>query len=605
MVTISSATDWEARFRIPRTLWARVARRAPERGLVASSVTGAYQLHRWSPSSGAMTALTDNPVGRAEGWLSPDGRWVVWHEDEAGDEHGRFVAQSWDGERRVVVAGDQPEGYAFTAAFSPDGSRFAAPLLAGDDWRLLLVDWSPDGPGSARLVEAGTGFVSDIAVDDTGLIACTTTGDAGGLETSVRITDASGAVLRTIEHPGAAVSTVAFAPDRSRRLLAATTRSGRLRPLVVGHDGKEREFDLPDVDGDLQPTAWSPGGARVILLGSSRSTTALSVLDVATGTVRAVPHAPGAVAIGSPKTDAASYLDDGSILTTVEDGTRPPSVVALDPETGAILRTLIPATEGPVSRPWRSVDIPSTDGAVVQGWLAVPGGTGPFPTILDVHGGPEDQENDRYFPAAQAWLDRGYAVLTLNYRGSRGFGRDFEQSIWGDPGRRELDDMVAARGLLVEQGIADPAAVVPSGGSYGGYLTLLAMTGRPDLWAAGVAYVAIADWTLMYEDGEALRAYQEGLFGGGPSDRPERYAKASPITRVADLRAPLLIIQGRNDPRCPPRQLEAFADAAHALGLPVEVDWFDAGHGHGDAGQRIAWQARAMDFVDRALGRAH
>lgn len=600
-VTVSA---WEERFRVPRTLWARVAPGAPDRGLAASSATGVYQLHRWSPDTGVMAALTDSDTGRTDGWLSPDGGWVVWHEDQAGDEHGRFVARPWDGGAPVVVAGDHPAGYAFTAAFSPDGSRFAAPLLAGDEWRLLLVPWTAAGPGEARLVDAGPGFVTDIAVDDTGTVACATTGERGGLETSVRVTDWSGTMLFAIEHPGAAVSVVAYAPDGSRRLLAATTRSGRLRPLVVQPDGTEQPFDLPHLPGDLQPTAWSRDGGRVILLGSDRSATALSVLDVATGAVRAVPHAPGAVAIGSPKADAASCLEDGTILTTLEDGTRPPSVVALDPGTGAVVRTLIPAGAGPESRPWRSVDIPSTDGAVAQGWLAVPGGTGPFPTVLDVHGGPEDQENDRYFPAAQAWLDRGYAFLTLNYRGSRGFGRDFEQSIWGDPGRRELDDMVAARRLLVDEGIAVPDAVVVTGGSYGGYLTLLALTGRPDLWAAGIAYVAIADWTLMYEDGEALRAYQEGLFGGGPLEQAERYAGASPITRVAGLRAPLLIVQGRNDPRCPPRQLEAFADAAHALGLPVEVDWYDAGHGHGGAAQRIAWQARAMEFADRALGRA-
>jgi dipeptidyl aminopeptidase/acylaminoacyl peptidase len=378
--------------------------------------------------------------------------------------------------------------------------------------------------------------------------------------------------------------------------------TGWRRPVVIDREGRESRFDLPAIEGDLQPTAWFGEGAAVILLGSERSATRLYTLAVADGAITRVPHPPGALAIGSTPVDAAMPLPDGRILTTLEDGTALPRVVALEAATGEAT-TLIAAPSVPRSRPWRSIDIPSTDGAVVQGWLATPDGPAPFPTIIDIHGGPADQENDRFAPANQAWLDRGYAVLMLNYRGSSGFGRAFESAIWGDPGRRELDDVVAARAALIDLGVADPGAVVPSGGSYGGYLTLLALTHRPSLWAAGVAYVAIADWTLMWEDGEALRAYQEALFGGPPALLPERYAEASPMSRVEDLRAPLLIMQGRSDPRCPPRQIERFADAARALGRTVEVDWFDAGHGHGGTAQRIAWQRRAMDFVDAALGR--
>ncbi|HEY4753819.1 MAG TPA: prolyl oligopeptidase family serine peptidase, partial [Candidatus Limnocylindrales bacterium] len=139
------------------------------------------------------------------------------------------------------------------------------------------------------------------------------------------------------------------------------------------------------------------------------------------------------------------------------------------------------------------------------------------------------------------------------------------------------------------------------GGSYGGYLTLQALTHRPDLWAAGIGLVAIADWVQMWEEGDALRAYDEGLFGGTPADRPEAYRAASPLTRAADLRAPLLVIQGRNDPRCPPRQMERFVEAVRATGGPLEIDWFDAGHGHGAIEQRIAWQRRAMAFAAAAL----
>jgi dipeptidyl aminopeptidase/acylaminoacyl peptidase len=267
-----------------------------------------------------------------------------------------------------------------------------------------------------------------------------------------------------------------------------------------------------------------------------------------------------------------------------------------------VLETLIPTTPVPASRPLRALDIPTTDGVIAQGWLMTPDGPGPFPTILDIHGGPQGHELDRYDPDAQAWVERGFAFFTLNYRGSTGFGRDYEQAIWGNVGRFELADMVAARETLVGAGIADPERIVLQGGSYGGYLTLLGLGRRPDLWAGGVAHVAIADWRRMYEDGESLRDYQAALFGGTPDETPELHTEASPVTYVDRLAAPLLIVQGRNDARCPARQMEDYVALAERFGKDVTIDWFDAGHGHGATETRIAWCRRAIEFVESKLG---
>ena len=204
-----------------------------------------------------------------------------------------------------------------------------------------------------------------------------------------------------------------------------------------------------------------------------------------------------------------------------------------------------------------------------------------FPTILETHGGPQANETDRFNAEAQAWVDQGFAFLTLNYRGSTGFGRDYEQAIWGRVGELETDDLAAAHAFLVEHGIARPDAIVLTGGSYGGYLTLLGLGRLPELWAGGVAYVAIADWRLMWEDGESLREYQEAMFEGTPEEKPELHATASPITYVDRVAAPLRMVQGRNDARCPARQAEVYISAAERAGKTIEVEWFDAGHGHG------------------------
>src|SRR5207244_1817755 len=125
-------------------------------------------------------------------------------------------------------------------------------------------------------------------------------------------------------------------------------------------------------------------------------------------------------------------------------------------------------------------------------------------------------------------------------------------------------------------GIARPDAILLTGASYGGYLTLLALGMRPDLWAGGMAEVAIADWTIQYEDtAPTLRGYQVALFGGTPTERPDAYQASSPITYVDRVAAPVLVIQGRNDTRCPSRPMELYEARLRALGKPVEVIWVD------------------------------
>jgi dipeptidyl aminopeptidase/acylaminoacyl peptidase len=219
-----------------------------------------------------------------------------------------------------------------------------------------------------------------------------------------------------------------------------------------------------------------------------------------------------------------------------------------------------------------------------------------------MHGGPEAATMESFSPSSQAWLDHGYAWLSINYRGSTTFGRDFQQAIWGHLGDGEVEDMAAAHGWLVREGIARPDQILLTGWSYGGYLTLLALGKRPELWAAGLAGIAIADWFLMYEDQADLgRAYQVSLFGGTPQERPAQHAASSPITYAEAVRAPVLIIQGRNDTRTPARQVERYVDRLRTLGKTVELHWFDAGHLGAGVEQAIAHQELMLHFAYRVL----
>ena len=538
-------------------------------------------------------ALTAFPTGKTQAWISPDGEQVIWHADQAGDEVGHFVATPWSGGDVVDLTPDLPGYASFAAAISADGT-FAASIIGPDRVQLAIVPASQP----PTLLDPGPGFVTGLALGPDGTIAYSTTAGRG-LETVLRTLDgATGEPRLDLDHAPGALRVLAYSD--SGRLVASTSRGGAERPIVIEPDGAVRDFPFEDEPGDLTPYDVSADGRTVLIIGAHRTVERLALLDVETGALRTLPGITGD--LGSWGGTGTFIRADGKVVVTREDATMLPEVLLVDPADGSVIETLIPATPVPPSRPLRSLDVPTTDGAVAQGWLMTPDGAGPFPTILDIHGGPQGHELDRFDPEAQAWVDRGFAFFTVNYRGSTGFGRAYEQAIWGNVGRYELDDLVAARATLVDLGLADPERVVLNGGSYGGYLTLLGLGRRPDLWAAGVAYVAIADWRLMYEDGESLREYQVALFGGTPDEQPELTTESSPVTYVDSLAAPLLIVQGRNDARCPARQIEGYIARAEALGKDITVDWFDAGHGHGATQTRIDWCRRAIEFVESKLG---
>jgi len=210
-------------------------------------------------------------------------------------------------------------------------------------------------------------------------------------------------------------------------------------------------------------------------------------------------------------------------------------------------------------------------------------------------------QSDVFSPGSQSWLDHGFAYMAVNYRGSTGFGAPFQEKIRGQPGYWELEDIVAARSWLVQQQIAQPEQLFLTGWSYGGYLTLYALGKRPDLWAGGMAGIAIADFGITDEEESTIRSYLRLLLGGSLAEIPEQYRESSALTYVNSVKAPVLIIQGRNDSRAPAHAVEVYEERMKALNKSIEVYWFEAGHGSSDVEEQIHWQELLLQFVYRHL----
>lgn len=268
---------------------------------------------------------------------------------------------------------------------------------------------------------------------------------------------------------------------------------------------------------------------------------------------------------------------------------------------------LDPATLAPT----KAITLRSRDGLDLHGYLTLPIGVPPtnLPLVLTVHGGPWTRDSWMFSPALQLLANRGYAVLQVNFRGSTGFGKAFTKAAIGEFAGKMHDDLIDGVNWAVDQGYADPNRVAIFGGSYGGYATLVGITFTPDVFAAAIDYVGISDLSnFMRTLPEIARPHLANnwhLFVGNPDD-PEQLADMlarSPITKVDQIRTPLLVIQGANDARVVQAESDNLVEALRGRG--VEVEYMvknDEGHGFVNPNNVIEMFKAVDRFLAQHLG---
>jgi dipeptidyl aminopeptidase/acylaminoacyl peptidase len=397
--------------------------------------------------------------------------------------------------------------------------------------------------------------------------------------------------------PGRGLTALAFAPvPGDQRLLLQHERRGREELLlwdVVTDTETELVIDLPgELVADFTPDArallvWHTHAARTRLLRYDLSTGALTALDTAPGCV-----------------GSAEVRPDGTVEYSVSSAAQPPSVHALHPDGTDRVLLVPPGDPAPPSVPVEDLWVDGPGGRV-HALVSRPGDVAaPAPAVVSLHGGPHAADEDRFSAFRAMWVDAGFVVIEINYRGSTGYGSAWRDAIEGRPGLTELEDVAAVVDACVAAGGVDPARVVVEGWSWGGYLALLAAGTQPDRWAGALAGVPVADYLTAYADEmEPLRAFDRALFGGSPEEKPEAYRAASPLTYVAAVTAPVLVLAGENDPRCPIRQVENYLAALAAAGrVRYAVSRFDAGHGSLVVEETMRHAATEVAFAREACG---
>jgi len=241
-------------------------------------------------------------------------------------------------------------------------------------------------------------------------------------------------------------------------------------------------------------------------------------------------------------------------------------------------------------------------------YLTRPPGMDPkkLPLVLLIHGGPWDRDSDVYDPEVQFLANRGYAVLQANYRGSTGFGIKFFNAGNLQVGLGMVEDVLDAVRWAVDQGIADPKRVAAMGGSMGGFATLRALEMRPDLFACGVDEFGPADEAVSFRSSPS---YWSNILArwrrrAGDADHDENWnRKISPLFHVDAIRAPLLIVQGKNDPRVTMANADAMVAALRKAKRDVTyVVYPDEGHGFARPENQFDFYGRGEEFLAKHLG---
>ncbi|MCF3960437.1 S9 family peptidase [Streptomyces fuscigenes] len=590
--------DWEKRFRAPRVSLPDWAEDAPDKALFVSNATGTYELYAWDRATGAQRQATDRPNGTTDGVLAPDGASIWWFSDTDGDEFGVWMRQPFEG---------RPDGGADEPAVPGLAPSFPAGLALGRSG-LAAVGRSTDEDGTTIHVVRGAGEapveiyrhresagVGDLSYDGD-LLAIEHTEHGDAMHSALRVVRLDGTTVAELDDTEGGtrelgLEVLGFSPVAGdSRLLVGHQRRGRWEPMVWNPLTGEQSDLAIELPGDLG-AEWYPDGSGLLVEHSYEARSELWRYDMAGHALERVETPAGSVS-------GATARPDGSVEYLWSSAAQPPTVRST---TGrAVLDA--PGYKAPESVPVEDAWVEGPGGRV-HALVQRPAGTsGPLPTVFEIHGGPTWHDSDAFAAGPAAWVDHGFAVVRVNYRGSTGYGRDWTDALKHRVGLIELEDIAAVREWAVSSGLADPNRLVLAGGSWGGYLTLLGLGTQPDAWAVGLAAVPVADYVTAYHDEmEALKAMDRTLLGGTPEEVPERFEASSPLTYVDAVRAPVYISAGVNDPRCPIKQVENYVDRLASRGAVHEVYRYDAGHGSLVVEERIKQVRLELEFAAKHL----
>ena len=584
--------DWIRRFTAPTLGFPAWNDDAPERLAMVGNQEGSWQAWGHDRTDGSWRRLSDEPVGVESLWVLPDGR-VAWWRDRTGDERGALVAVAFTGGTPEPVFPEVPEGWLTGLSF--EAGRSALSVEVDGKYRVYLVE--PDGATrelAAFARAAGVGSLEPGAgggLSADGTLACIWHSEDGDiLHASLRVLDAdTGAVVGVIADDGRNLQPAAWSPVPGDQRLAFTSELGDFeRPAIWDLSTGRRSDVTIDLPGAVFPVQWWPDG-ELLVRHEVEGRAQLLRLDPATGATTALTELVGDI-------DASGLRPDGQVWYRISDSVHPVRLV----DTGGTIVAQAPGAVAPAGRAYASRFAANQHGDRIHMFVVTPEGEGPFPTVLNIHGGPEWHERDRFDPETQAFVDSGYAVALVNYRGSTGYGVAFREALIGRVCLAESEDILACLDALIADGTTDPTRAYWSGWSWGGCLACFHAGAHPDRFRAIFAGIPAGDFVAAHwASAPELQAWDDAVYGGSPDEVPGSYRQSDPMTYVENVTAPVLVIAGDHDPRCPIEGVTPWVEAVRAHGGSVEVHTYNAGHHTNSMADQVTHMRWVLDFFAR------
>ncbi|QBB72003.1 S9 family peptidase [Pseudolysobacter antarcticus] len=572
--------------------------------VVSTNLTGRYNLWRVSAAGSWPIQLAQSDDSQTGAVWSPDGKWIAFQSDHGGGEIFDLYAVPANGGAVVDLTNSDDISEA-SARWSADGKSLAferkpktatATDIAVFDWATRkvreltheatadhlwqLVEWSNDG----HFI-----YANRINADFT---------DASAW----RIDFATAKAEELTPHKGhALIGVSAVSPDGKWLALTSNARSGRNEAALF--DIAKRNYRW------LEPSPWetesgefSPDGKQLSWKLNADGRTDIFLYNIANGKSEKVD-----LPSGLNTADGRSFASDGRLLLKHQASNTPSAywIVGHDGKATQLTYSALASLDSAALPTAQLVHYKSFDGTLISAFVWLPfnlARDAHAPGVVLPHGGPPDQTVDSFNRTATALASRGYVCIAPNVRGSTGYGMAFQQANLKDLGGGDLQDEVYAAKFLIASGYVDAQKIGMTGGSYGGYMTLMALAKTPDVWAAGVEQYGIISWFTMSEHSDPALSQVLKLLLGDPVKDKKIYDATSPITFIKQIRSPMLVLQGENDIRVPKEEAEQVVARIKAQGGTVDVHYYaDEGHGFDKRENLIDALQRTVAWFDRYL----
>ena len=570
-----------------------------------SNITGRNNLWLVAAEGGWPTQLTVSDQRQTHPTWSPDGKWIAYQSDYHGDEQWDiFFVSPKTGQ--VVNVTKTREISEENPRWSPNG-RYLAYIVKPktsssyeiDVFDTVLRDvkhvttntppeklntnpvWSKDGKFIAYTQEEAKGTNSNIFVAEV------------ATKKSTLLTPHDGERLYAAND---------FSPDDKTLLITSNAGNGHQNTGLLDIAAKKITW-LTEEKWEVEGGHFSPDGKAVTWRANVDGNTDIYLHHLASGKTNALPLPKGVNSLAGAE---SAFTRDGSKLAYSNNGPNAPNDAwVYDVGTGKSTKVTnslmagVPAEH--MVEPFL-VHYPSRDGKwTISAFVYVPRNmqrNGQNAAIVYIHGGPTSQTMNSFNRFIQHIVNQGYMVIAPNYRGSTGYGKDFQDANLFDLGGGDLQDVLAAADFLKATGYPDPKKLIAMGGSYGGYMTMMAVTKAPDVWAAGVPIVPFVNWfTEMHDEDPVLQQSARATMGD-PEKNPDLFRDRSPFFFVDQIKAPLLLLAGGHDPRCPKEETIQVVEAIKKNGGVADYKIYEnEGHGFAKVENQIDAYQRVADFL--------